>query len=156
MNSSLTDAQAEPHPGRWVALAVLLCAVFMNMLDVTIVNVALPSIQKGLEASNSDIEWVVAGYVLVFALALLPFGRLGDIVGKKRMFMIGVFSFTIGSALCGLSHNIELLVASRLFQGFSAAMMTPQVLALAQVMFPPHERARGAAAGTHTRAVASR
>ena len=72
MNSSLTDAHAEPHPGRWVALAVLLCAVFMNMLDVTIVNVALPSIQKGLQASNSDIEWVVAGYVLVFALALLP------------------------------------------------------------------------------------
>ena len=142
MNSSLTEAQAEPHPGRWVALAVLLCAVFMNMLDVTIVNVALPSIQKGLKASNSDIEWVVAGYVLVFALALLPFGRLGDIVGKKRMFMIGVLSFTVGSALCGLSHEIGMLVAARLFQGFSAAMMTPQVLALAQVMFPPHERAR--------------
>lgn len=142
MSSSSVESREEPHPGRWVALAVLLCAVFMNMLDVTIVNVALPSIQRGLQASNSDIEWVVAGYVLVFALALLPFGRLGDIVGKKRMFMIGVMCFTIGSGLCGLSRDIEMLVGARLFQGFSAAMMTPQVLALAQVMFPPHERAR--------------
>ncbi|AJY47339.1 MFS transporter [Martelella endophytica] len=132
----------QPHPRRWLALAVLLSAVFMNMLDVTIVNVALPSIQEALGASDSAIEWIVAGYVLMFALALLPFGRLGDIIGKKTMFLIGVASFTVGSALCGLSHTTLMLVAARLFQGFSAAMMTPQVLALAQVMFPPHERAR--------------
>ena len=142
MNTATTEAKDEPYPERWVALAVLLCAVFMNMLDVTIVNVALPSIQRSLGASNSDIEWVVAGYVLMFALALLPFGRLGDIVGRKRMFMIGVTCFTIGSALCGLSTNIVMLIGARLFQGFSAAMMTPQVLALAQVMFSPKERAR--------------
>ncbi|WP_319517289.1 MFS transporter [uncultured Martelella sp.] len=147
MASSSTEtapagADTEQHPGRWTAFAVLLSAVFMNMLDVTIVNVALPSIQQGLNASNSAIEWIVAGYVLMFALALLPFGRLGDLVGKKNMFIVGVGCFTLGSALCGLSHTTPLLIFARLFQGFSAAMMTPQVLALATVMFSPHERAR--------------
>ena len=135
-------AEVVTYHGRWLALAVLLCAVFMNMLDVTIVNVALPSIQRGLNASNSAIEWIVAGYVLVFALALLPFGRLGDIVGKKTMFLIGVSCFTLASAHCGFSDTTSMLVTGRLAQGFSAAMMTPQVLALAQVMFAPHERAR--------------
>ncbi|TCT43069.1 MFS transporter [Martelella mediterranea] len=130
------------NPERWIALAVLLSAVFMNMLDVTIVNVALPSIQEGLNASSTAIEWIVAGYVLVFALALLPFGRLGDIMGKKNVFLVGVACFTIGSALCGLSHTTGMLVASRFFQGFAAAIMTPQVLALAQVMFSSSERAR--------------
>lgn len=147
MASSLSETASprsgeESHPQRWVALAVLLCAVFMNMLDVTIVNVALPSIQAGLNAPSSAIEWIVAGYVLVFALALLPFGRLGDIMGKKNVFLVGVALFTIGSGLCGLSHTTGMLVASRFFQGFSAAIMTPQVLALAQVMFSPSERAR--------------
>ena len=147
MASSQTEttpngATTEQHPGRWTALAVLLSAVFMNMLDVTIVNVALPSIQEGLNASNSAIEWIVAGYVLMFALALLPFGRLGDIVGKKTMFIAGVACFTVGSGLCGLSHTTLMLVLARLFQGFSAAMMTPQVLALTTVMFSANERAR--------------
>ena len=85
----------------------------MSLIDVTIVNVALPSMQANMGASSSQIEWVVAAFVLSFALFLLPFGRLGDIVGRKRMFLIGVTAFTIGSALCGLAPTIETLIGAR-------------------------------------------
>jgi len=127
-------------PRRWPALFVLLIANFMNLIDVTIVNVALPSMRDGLGATDSQIEWVVAAYVLAFALGLLPFGRLGDIVGRTHMFLWGVAGFTIASALCGLSPNIETLIVARVIQGLAGAMMTPQVLAIATVTFPPHER----------------
>ena len=133
--------EAPPDPRRWVALAVLLLASFMNLIDVTIVNVALPSMQENLGANSSQIEWVVAGYVLVFALGLLPFGRLGDVRGKKQVFLVGVAAFTFASLLCGLAPDIGWLVVARLLQGAGAAVMTPQVLAIAQMMFPPKERA---------------
>ncbi|KKC38059.1 MFS transporter [Devosia epidermidihirudinis] len=127
-------------PRRWPALFILLIANFMNLIDVTIVNVALPSMREGLGATDSQIEWVVAAYVLAFALGLLPFGRLGDIVGRTTLFLWGVAGFTIASALCGLSPNIEFLIVARVIQGLAGAMMTPQVLAIATVTFPPHER----------------
>jgi EmrB/QacA subfamily drug resistance transporter len=130
----------EADPRRWLAFAILLIANFMNLIDVTIVNVALPSLQKNLGAGSSQIEWVVAAYVLAFALGLLPFGRLGDIVGRKKMFLLGVGGFTLASALCGLAPNIELLIAARVLQGFAGSMMTPQVLAIVQVTFPPQEK----------------
>jgi len=126
---------------RWVAMAVVLLANFMNMIDVTIVNVALPSMQRNLGVSESGIEWVVAGYILAFALGLLPFGRYGDIIGRKRIFLIGVAAFSAASLLCGLAANIEMLIAARVLQGVAGAVMTPLGLALAQVMFPPKERA---------------
>jgi len=132
--------KASADPRRWIALALLLLANFMNLMDVTIVNVALPSLQQNLGADSTHIEWVIAAYVLAFALGLLPFGRLGDIVGRKRMFLLGVTAFTVASALCGLAPNIETLIAARAFQGVGAAIMTPQVLAIAQVTFPPQER----------------
>ncbi|MDO6965634.1 MFS transporter [Rhizobium alvei] len=131
-----------PYANRWIAMFVLLMASFMNMIDVTIVNVALPSLQKGLQATESAIEWIVAGYIMAFALGLLPFGRYGDIAGKKRMFLIGVASFTIASALCGLAVNVEMLIVARIIQGIAGAIMTPQVLAIAQTMFPANERAQ--------------
>jgi EmrB/QacA subfamily drug resistance transporter len=127
-------------PRRWPALFVLLIANFMNLIDVTIVNVALPSMREGLGATDSQIEWVVAAFVLAFALGLLPFGRLGDIVGRTHMFLWGVGAFTAASALCGLAPNIEFLIIARVIQGLAGAMMTPQVLAIATVTFPPHER----------------
>jgi EmrB/QacA subfamily drug resistance transporter len=132
----------EPYANRWIAMFVLLMASFMNMIDVTIVNVALPSLQKGLHATESAIEWIIAGYIMAFALGLLPFGRYGDIAGKKRMFLIGVASFTIASALCGLAVNVEMLIVARIIQGVAGAVMTPQVLAIAQIMFPAKERAQ--------------
>lgn len=132
---------AEPRPDRWVAMFVLLLAQFMNLMDVTIVNVAMPSLQRSFQATSSQIEWVVAAYVLVFALGLLPFGRLGDIVGRRRMFVAGIGVFTLASALCGLAPSMPFLIAARTLQGLGGAMMVPQTLAIAQVLFPPHERA---------------
>lgn len=136
----MPQSKAEADPRRWLALAVLLIASFMNLVDVTIVNVAIPSMQQNLGADASQIEWVIAAYVLAFALGLLPFGRLGDIVGRTRMFLIGVSAFSAASAFCGLALSIEWLIAARTLQGLAGAMMTPQVLAIATVTFPPEER----------------
>ena len=91
------QSKAEADPRRWVALAVLLLANFMNLMDVTIVNVALPSLRTNLNADASQIEWVIAAYVLAFALGLLPFGRLGDIVGRTHRFLWGVAAFSLAS-----------------------------------------------------------
>ncbi|WP_332690198.1 DHA2 family efflux MFS transporter permease subunit [Devosia sp.] len=139
-NQHPMGADAAPDPRRWLALFILLIANFMNLIDVTIVNVALPSMREGLGATDSQIEWVVAAYILAFALGLLPFGRLGDILGRTHLFLWGVAAFTVASALCGLAPNIEFLIVARVIQGLAGAMMTPQVLAIATVTFPPHER----------------
>jgi EmrB/QacA subfamily drug resistance transporter len=136
----LPQTVADADPRRWPAFAVLLIANFMNLIDVTVVNVALPSLQMKLGAASSQIEWVMAAYILAFALGLLPFGRLGDIVGGKTMFLLGVGGFTLASALCGIAPNIELLIAARVLQGLAGSMMTPQVLAIVQVTFPPQEK----------------
>lgn len=135
-----SDPGNTPYEGRWVALGVMLAASFMNLVDVTIVNVALPSLQVGLGASDTEIEWVVAAYILAFSIGLLPFGRLGDMLGRRTMFLTGVTCFTVASALCGLAPNIQTLVFSRVFQGLAGAMMMPQTLAIAQTIFPPKER----------------
>lgn len=132
--------EGTPLRGRWIAMAALLVAGFMNLIDVTIVNVAIPSLQDAFQASDSQIEWVVAAYILSFALFLLPAGRLGDVVGRRRMFVIGVTVFTIASAMCGLAPGIGSLVAARVLQGLGGAMMTPQTLALVPALFPPRER----------------
>jgi len=128
---------------RWAAFLTILVAQFMNLIDVTIVNVALPSLQRDMGATESQIEWIVAGYILVFALGLLPMGRLGDILGRKRLFLIGVASFTIASVLCGLAPDVRFLVAARFLQGAAGAVMMPQVMAIAQTLFAP--KARGGA-----------
>jgi EmrB/QacA subfamily drug resistance transporter len=138
---NVPTSAAEAYPLRWAALSILLLAAFMNLIDLSIVNVALPSMQRNMGATSSQIEWVAAIYVLAFALGLLPFGRLGDRIGRKRMFLLGVSSFTLFSVLCGLAPTMGTLIAARLLQGIGGAMMVPQVLALAQVMFPPQERA---------------
>jgi len=137
-----SGADAPPDPRRWLALFILLIANFMNLIDVTIVNVALPSMREGLGATDSQIEWVIAAYILAFALGLLPFGRLGDILGRTHLFLWGVAAFTAASALCGLAPNIEFLIVARVIQGLAGAMMTPQVMAIATVTFPPHERSQ--------------
>jgi EmrB/QacA subfamily drug resistance transporter len=136
----MPTSKADADPRRWIALFVLLIANFMNLIDVTIVNVALPSMRTGLGATDSQIEWVIAAYIMAFALGLLPFGRLGDILGRTKLFLWGVAAFTTASALCGMSPNIEFLIAARVIQGLAGAMMTPQVLAIATVTFPPEER----------------
>lgn len=142
MNASAVAPEAAPYPGRWIAMSVLLLASFMNLIDVSIVNVALPSLKASLGASDSQIQWVVAVYILVFALGLLPFGRLGDIIGRRRMFIAGISIFTASSALCGLAPDIWTLIAARALQGLGSAMMAPQTLAITPVLFAPRERGR--------------
>ncbi|MBG6212248.1 MAG: MFS transporter [Cryobacterium sp.] len=126
---------------RWLAVVVLLFASFMDLLDTTIVNVALPSIEKDLGATPAQLEWIVSGYVLTFAVLLTTGGRLGDIFGRKRLFLIGVAGFTLASASCAVATSGDMLVVSRLVQGAFGAIMIPQVLSIIQVLFAPKERA---------------
>jgi EmrB/QacA subfamily drug resistance transporter len=147
------DGQAALDGRRWFALAVVLVAAFMDLLDVTIVNVAIPSIQHGLHASYSGIQWVAAGYSLAFAAGLITGGRLGDIYGRKRIFLIGITGFTIASVLSGVATDPGMLIGARIFQGLMAALMVPQILAIIHVTFPPAERGKvfgmyGAIAGS--------
>ncbi|MFF8846766.1 MFS transporter [Streptomyces sp. NPDC015127] len=127
---------------RWIALAIVMTAAFMDLVDVTIVNIAIPSIERDLGASFGAIQWITAGYALAFAAGLITGGRLGDIYGRRKLFLIGITGFTIASALCGFAPNEEMLVASRLLQGTAAAMMVPQVLSIVHVTFPAHERGK--------------
>ncbi|MGW0995416.1 MFS transporter [Streptomyces sp. NPDC002523] len=127
---------------RWLALAIVMAAAFMDLVDVTIVNIAIPSIQRDAGASFSQIQWITAGYALAFAAGLITGGRLGDIHGRKRLFLIGVGGFTLASALCGFAANPEMLVASRILQGGMAALMVPQVLSIVHATFPANERGK--------------
>ncbi|MEV4915912.1 MFS transporter [Streptomyces tirandamycinicus] len=136
------DHAAAPDRRRWTALAIVMTAAFMDLVDVTIVNIAIPSIEHDLGASFGAIQWITAGYALAFAAGLITGGRLGDIYGRKRLFLIGISGFTMASALCGLAAGPEMLVAARLLQGAMAAMMVPQVLAIVHVTFPAHERGK--------------
>ncbi|WP_281823733.1 MFS transporter [Jannaschia rubra] len=136
------EIPADDYPSRWAALTVLLLANFMNLIDVTIVNVALPSIQQDTGATATQLEWVAAAYVLAFAVGLLPFGRFGDIFGRRRLFLWGLSGFTLGSALCGIAPDIGTLIAARALQGIAGAMMVPQVLAILHVIFRADEKAR--------------
>ncbi|WP_406379422.1 MFS transporter [Streptomyces sp. NBC_01618] len=132
-------------PKRKAALIVVLFAAFMDLLDSTIVNIAIPSIQRDLGTGYAAIQWVVAAYLLSFAVLLIIGGRLGDMYGRKRLFLVGVASFTVASALCGLVQDPQALIVARALQGASAAMMVPQVLSIITAAFPPKER--GAALG---------
>ena len=125
---------------RTIALVIVALAFVMDLLDTTIVNIAIPSIQTELGASYAAIQWITAGYALAFATLLITGGRLGDVVGYKKLFVGGIAGFTITSFLCGITPNIEVLIAGRLLQGAAAAMMVPQVMSLMQVMYKPKER----------------
>ena len=134
-----------PDPRRWLTLVILLLAAFMNLLDVSIVNIAVPSIQRNLHASYADVQWALAGFTLAYALVLITGGRLGDTFGRKRLFLIGVAGFTLMSALCGAAQSPGQLIAFRVLQGAMGGIMIPQVLAVIQVTFPPAERIKALA-----------
>ena len=131
-----------PDPRRWRGLIICLVAGFMTLLDVSIVNVALPSMQNGLSASAADLSWVVSGYALTFGLVLVPAGRLGDQHGRKWMFLLGVALFTATSALCGVAPTATLLVIARLLQGMACGLLNPQIIGMMQVLFRGKERGR--------------
>ncbi|WP_328347019.1 MFS transporter [Streptomyces violaceus] len=143
MTASAQEAAGyEPDPRRWRALWVTLVAGFMSLLDVSIVVVALPSVQRGLHASPAQVQWVVSGYALAFALALVTAGRLGDALDRRRIFLLALSGFVVFSAACGAAPSITLLVAARLAQGLAAGFMAPQNSALIQQMFRGAERGR--------------
>ena len=123
-------------------LGVLLTATFMQLLDVSIVNVAIPSIQADLSASFATVELVVAAYLLAFAVVLITGGRLGDIYERRRLFLVGMAGFTVASAVSGAAPTATVLVVARLFQGLFSGLMFPQVLSVIQVTFEPRERGR--------------
>src|SRR3954451_7636038 len=134
-------ADSGPDPRRWKALAVLALIQFMLVLDITVVNVALPHIQGDLGFSRAGLAWVVNGYVLMAGGFLLLGGRLADIFGRRRLFLIGVGLFAIASAACGAAVNPGMLVASRFVQGLGEALAAPASLGLIALLFPdPHER----------------
>ena len=120
---------------KWLALALLAAVQFMVVLDIAIVNVALPSIQTDLEFSQANLQWVISAYALVFGGFLLLGGRTADILGRRRIFMIGLIAFTIGSLLCGLAWSEASLIGARAIQGLGAATISPAALAILMTTF---------------------
>ncbi|HEY7146262.1 MAG TPA: MFS transporter, partial [Streptosporangiaceae bacterium] len=134
--------------GRWLMLIVLLAGQFMALLDVTIVNVAMPTIGRTLHATGAELQLVVAGYTVSYAMMLITGARLGDLYGRRRMFLIGVLVFTVASLACGIAPGIEILIAARFVQGVGAAAMIPQIMSVIQVRFTGAARARALSAYT--------
>lgn len=135
----------EPHksaPGRWPALLVCLAAGFMTLLDVSIFNVALPSIDRALPMSPTELSWAVAGYASAFGLALIPAGRLGDKYGRRGLFLAGLALFTAAGVLCGSAPNASVLVVARICRGVAAGVLAPQVIGLLQLMYTGPTRGR--------------
>ncbi len=155
-----TSPDAPPHadgqnPQRWLALGVCLAGVFMTLLDVSIVNVALPSLETGLKASASDLQWVLSGYAVAFGLALVPSGRLGDALSRRTVFLVGLSGFVVASLACGIATTPLFLIIARLVQGLFAGVLTPQVTGIIQDLFRGPERGKafgyfGAIAGIST------
>ncbi len=137
---SVSARSEDPYARKWWVLASVCVALFMALLDGTVVNVSIPAISKGIGASFSDAEWVLNAYTLVFASFLVTFGRLGDMFGRKRFFIVGLALFGVGSLLCGLSGTPAMLIGSRVVQALGGAFMMPATLSLTAVNFPPEQR----------------
>lgn len=131
--------------GPWAVLGVLCLGLFVVLLDTTIVNIAVPQLTVGLNATLDQLLWIVNAYTLAYATLLITGGRLGDLIGQKRLFLAGLAVFVIASALCGLAQSPAQLIGTRIMQGIGGAMLTPQTLAILTVTFPPNKR--GAAFG---------
>lgn len=125
---------------RLAATITLMVAMLMDLMDSTITNVALPTISADLNATPAQLEWTLVGYVVAFATLLITGGRLGDIYGRKRIFLVGVIGFTVASALASLAWSADFLIVTRIIQGALAGVMVPQVLSSVQVMYTPEER----------------
>lgn len=137
-----TGSAYVPDPRRWKALTVCLVVGFMTLLDVSIVNVALPSIEKGLGASESALSWVLSGYALAFGLVLVPSGRIGDAYGRRTAFLAGLVLFTVASMACGVARSASWLVIARLVQGLAGGLLNPQISGMIQQLFRGAERGR--------------
>src|SRR6059058_5533306 len=128
-----TTAPADPK--RWLALALVCVAFFMTVLDVSIVNVALPSIGRSLHFSETGLQWVITAYEITFGGFLLLGGRTADILGRKRIFLVGLVTFSAASLVCGLASSTGVLIAARAVQGFGAAVVSPSTLSIITTTF---------------------
>jgi EmrB/QacA subfamily drug resistance transporter len=135
----------ELYARKWPIFAVAMTGLFMALIDVTIVNITLPTLQRDLDASVDNVSWVLNAYNLVFAVVLVSMGRLADQFGRKRFFLIGLLLFTVGSLLCGIAGSIDQLIAFRVIQGLGAGVLAPLALALTTLIFPPQQRGLGIA-----------
>jgi EmrB/QacA subfamily drug resistance transporter len=140
----MTTEVARPlgHRRPWPAFGVVLAAAFMDLVDATIVSIALPSIQTDLHVGHATVQWILAGYSVTFALVLIPGGRLGDIYGRRRIFLLGLVAFTVASTVCGAATTGPVLVVARLAQGVAAGLMVPQVMSVVVILFRDAERAK--------------
>ena len=145
-----------PENRKWWTLAAVSFGLFMIMLDNTIVNVALPSIQRDLHIGISELEWIVNGYALTFAVLMLTGGKLADLFGRRFIFIVGLLIFTASSLACGLAPNAHFLIGARVAQGVGSALMNPATLSIITATFPPRQRgmAIGIWAGTSAMALA--
>src|SRR4029079_7393652 len=125
---------------KWITLAAVAFGLFMIMLDNTVVNVALPAIERDLHVSISSLEWVVTAYALTFAALLITGGKLGDLYGRKRIFIVGIAVFTLSSLACGLAPSAGFLIGARAVQVVGAALMNPASLSIITATFAPRER----------------
>jgi MFS family permease len=147
-DTRVRDPEAGAGQGRWLMLVVLLAGQFMALLDVTIVNVAMPTIGRSLHASGAELQLVVSGYTVSYAMMLITGARLGDLYGRRRMFVTGAGIFTLASLACGLAPGIGILIAARFIQGAGAAAMMPQIMSVIQLRFDGAARARALSAYT--------
>src|SRR5215472_8186171 len=134
----MTEATAPAQPDsrrRWGILAIVGAAFFMTVLDVAIVNVAIPSIQKDLHVAETTVQWVLTAYAITFGGFLLLGGRMADLLGRKRIFIVGLVLFTLASLACGLANSAGVLIASRAVQGVGAAIISPAALSIVQTTF---------------------
>ena len=138
--SADTGVEATLYRHRWLILAVVLAAECMDLIDSTVVNVAAPLIDRDFHASSTSLQWIVGGYPLAIAVGLIACGRLGDLVGRKTMFLFGAVGFVAASVMCGVSTGPGMLIAARLIQGSFAALMLPQGFGIIREVFPTEER----------------
>jgi len=139
------DVPIQRRHSPWLVLAALCLGFFMILLDTTIVNIAIPQMSDHLHASLSDVLWIINAYILIYAVLLITAGRLGDLYGPKKLFLIGLVIFTAASVACGFAQNPTQLIVFRVIQGLGGALLTPQTLSVLTVIFPPDKR--GAAFG---------
>src|SRR5437588_3734179 len=136
MTARVLAVLAAEENRKWWTLGAVAFGLFMIMLDNTVVNVALPTMQKDLHVSTPRLEWIVVAYALTFAALLITGGKLGDLYGRRRMFVVGLVIFTLSSLACGLANTAGLLIGARAVQGVGAALMNPATLSIITATFP--------------------
>src|SRR3954452_1758865 len=140
MRARILSSIGNEQHRKWWTLGAVSFGLFMIMLDNTIVNVALPTIQSSLHLKLSELQWVVVGYALTFGAFMLTGGKLADLLGRRRIFVMGLVVFTASSLACGLANGPEVLIGARVVQGLGAALMNPATLSIIVATFPPRQR----------------